>query len=163
MKNFLNRERGFTFVEVLVAQVILTIGTMALWSVFVTGSRYNSESENRTVATNVAQYVMEETIEDLMASDFENVAATGEVLFASRPQELPFWTIRSTDMSHYPSYQGSGTEEEWMVSLPTGVYEVSYPDGVNADPLGILVTVAWQGNPPWETSLDMHTQVSRKQ
>ena len=154
MIKLLNQEHGLTLIEVLVAQVILIIGTLALWSVFVTGSRYNSESENRTVATNIAQYIMEGTIENLRATDFENVAGTGEVTFESEPQEPPFWTIGLTNVSQ---------EGEWMVSLPKGVYEVSYPDGVGVDPLRILVTVSWQRNPPWETALDMQTLVSRKQ
>ena len=156
MIKLLNQEHGLTLIEVLVAQVILIIGSLALWSVFVAGSRYNSESENRTVATNIAQYLMEETIENLTATNFENVAGTGEVTFESKLQESPFWTIDSTDVS-----QGG----EWMVSLQEGVYEVSYqgPDGVNADPLWILVTISWQGNPPREISLDMQTLVSRKQ
>ena len=150
MIKLLKQEHGFTLIEVLVAQVILIIGTLALWSVFVAGLRYNSESENRTVATNIAQYIMEETIENLIATNFENVAGTGEVAFESEPQELPFWTLSSMGVS-------------WIVSLSNGVYEVSYPDGVDADPLGILVTISWQRNPPWETSLDVQTLVSRKQ
>ncbi len=158
----LNRESGFTFIEVLVAEAILIIGTLALWSVFVAGSRYNSESENRTVATNIAQYLMEETIENLTSTDFEDVMGTGEVAFESQPQGPPFWALSSANTSQESIYWEPELWGEWTVSLPEGKYEVSYPDSVTADPLRILVTISWQSNPPRASSLEIQTLVSRK-
>ena len=55
MMKLLNRERGFTIVEAVVAQVVLVVGALSIWSVYVAGSRFNAESEDRTVAAAVAQ------------------------------------------------------------------------------------------------------------
>ena len=144
-----NQDNGFTLVEVLVAQVVLIIGALAVWSVFVMGSRFNAESEDRTVAASIAQYVIEETIEGLIDGDFDTVSGSGVVEFGSKPHEPPYWTLNSSG--------------EWIPSLPVGAYEVSYPDGAAADPLRTMVTVSWQGHTPRNSSVSVQTLVSRKQ
>ncbi len=149
MVKSLNQENGFTLIEVLVAQVVLITGALAISGVFVAGSRFNAESEDRTVAVNIAQYVMEETIEDLIDTYFEDVVGTGVVEFDSAPQGPPYWTLNAA--------------EEWIPSLPEGTYAVSYPDGVGADPLRIMVTVSWQGHTPRNSSISLQTLVSKKQ
>ncbi len=56
----LNREKGATIVEGIVALVVLMIGALAVWSAFVVASRFNAESEDKTIAANIAQLKMEE-------------------------------------------------------------------------------------------------------
>ena len=149
MTKCLNQKNGFTLVEVLVAQVVLIIGALAVWSVFVTGSRFNAESEDRTVAVSIAQYVIEETIEGLIDGGFDSVSGSGVVEFESKPQEPPYWTLNAAG--------------EWIPSLPVGTYEVSYPDGADADPLRTMAAVSWQGHTPRNSSVSVQTLVSRKQ
>ena len=147
MMKLLNRERGFTLIEALVAQVILITVALAIWSVFVAGSRYNSESEDRTVAANIAQLKMEE----IMNTRFRYIVAehpAGETSFSSLTQDEPYWVLDSTG--------------EWIPSLPGGKYTISYPgpDDEDSDPLQIRVTVSWDGKVGNESQLFLDTLVS---
>jgi type II secretory pathway pseudopilin PulG len=145
MSGILNRERGFTIVEVVVAQAILIIGAVAIWSVFTTGARLNAESEDKTIAANVARLKMEE----IMNTRFRYIVAeypAGETAFDSEPQGPPYWTRNSGGA--------------WMPSLPVGRYQVGYPDGEDADPLRIKVTVLWQDRFDRDSSLSLETFVS---
>ena len=60
MMNFLRRENGFTITEAIVAQVILILGALCIWNMVAAGTRFNAESEDRTIAANVGQLVVEE-------------------------------------------------------------------------------------------------------
>ena len=148
MMKLLNRERGFTIIEALVAQVILITVALAVWSVFIAGSRYNAESEDRTVAANIAQLKMEE----IMNTRFRYIVVEhpiGETRFDSLPQNEPYWVLDTT---------GS-----WMTSLPEGKYTISYPgpDDEDSDPLEINVRVSWKGVVgKVESFVDMETLVS---
>ena len=145
MTRILNQEKGFTIVEAVVAQVILIIGALCVWNVFVAGTRFNAESEDRTIAVNVAQL----QVERIMNTPFRYIVAEhppGETYFENEPQYEPFWTLSSSD--------------EWTPSLPEGRYVISYPDGLDADPLRIEVTVSWDGHLARESSLSLETFVS---
>ena len=145
MSGLMNRERGFTIVEVVVAQAILIIGAVAIWSVFMTGARLNAESEDRTIGSNVARLKLEE----IMNTRFRYIVAehpAGETTFDSEPQGPPYWTRNS--------------EGEWIPSLPGGRYEVSYPDGEDADPLRIKITISWYNHFHQDSSLSLETFVS---
>ena len=68
---------------------------------------------------------------------------------AEEIQEEPYWINNS--------------EGEMMISLPSGKYAVSYPDGLDADPLRIKVTVSWEEfhrSPNPECSASLETLVS---
>ena len=148
MMKLLNRERGFTLIEALVAQVILITVALAIWSVFIAGSRYNAESEDRTVAANIAQLKMEE----IMNTPFRYIVAEHpgniETRFDSFPQDEPYWVL--------------GTTGSWIPSLPDGRYTISYPGpaGPDSDPLQIRVIVSWQGQVGDRSSLSLETLVS---
>jgi type II secretory pathway pseudopilin PulG len=145
MTKLLNRERGFTIVEAVVAQVVLIVGAISIWSALVVGARMNAESEDRTVAANVARLKMEEIVN----TRFRYIVAehpAGETTFDSKPQRPPYWTLNS--------------EEQWIPSLPEGKYTVSYPDGVDADPLKVRVVISWRGRAYPESSLSIETLVS---
>ena len=43
MTELLNRERGFTLIEVIIAHLILVIVSMAIWGAFAAGSRFNAD------------------------------------------------------------------------------------------------------------------------
>ena len=131
MMQFLDQENGFTIVEAFIAQVILIIVALATWSVFVAGSRFNAESEDRTVAASVAQLKMEE----MMNTPFRYIVEqhpAGETRFDSLPQAKPYWIPNS--------------EDQWIPSLPEGRYTIGYPDGVDADPLRIIITISWENH-----------------
>jgi len=144
----LNQKRGFTVIEAVVAQLMLTIGALSIWSLFVVGSRINAEAEDRTIATNIAQQKMEE----IMNTRFRYIVDThppGETLFEYEVHEEPYWTRNS--------------EGEMIPSLPNGKYITNYPDGLDADPLRILVTVSWKSSykrDNMESSVDLETLVS---
>ena len=118
----LAQESGFTITEAVIAQVVLIIGAIAIWTTFVAGARFNAESEDKTVAANIAQWKKEE----IMNTRFRYIVAEhppGESKFESESQGPPYWTLN--------------TQDEWIVSLPEGRYQVSYPDGLDADPMRI--------------------------
>lgn len=145
MIKLLNRERGFAIVEAILAQGILIIGAVSIWSVILTASRLNAESEDRTIATNTAQLKMEQ----IMNTRFRYIVEEhppGETMFSSLPQERPYWTYNS--------------DGEWKLSLPEGKYAISYPDGLDADPLRLKVTISWYGSFYPESSLSLETIIS---
>ena len=147
MMKLLNRERGFTIIEALIAQVILITVALAIWSVFIAGSHYNAESEDRTVAANIAQLKMEE----IMNTPFRYIVSehpTGETRFDGFPQDEPYWVL--------------GTTGSWMPSLPYGRYKIGYPgpDGEDSDPLEIKVTISWLGQSGGDSTLSLETLVS---
>ena len=145
MMNLLDQEKGFTILEVVVALVILIIGAIFTWSTLALGIRLNAESEDKTVATNIAQLKMEE----IMNTRFRYIVAEhppGETTFDSKPQDEPYWV--------------KNAKGEWIVALPEGKYAVSYPDGVDADPMRIKVTISWQNNINSNSALSLETLVS---
>ena len=150
MIKLLDQERGFTIIEAVVAQVVLVVGALSIWSVYIAGTRFNAESEDRTIAASIAQL----QIETIMNTRFryivdEHPASPEEgISFESEPQEDPFWTLNS--------------EGEWISSLPEGRYVISYPgpDGEDSDPLEIRVTIYWNSHLGRESSLSLETLVS---
>jgi type II secretory pathway pseudopilin PulG len=145
MTKLLNRERGFTMIEAIMVQAILIIGAISIWSTFMVGARMNAESEDRTIAANVARLKMEEIVNTRFRYIVEEHPA-GETMFDSQPQGPPYWTLDS--------------EAQWIPSLPEGKYTVSYPNGEDADPLRIEVTVSWRGQAYPDSSLSLETLVS---
>lgn len=65
MRSFQQSNKGFTLVEVLIAMFILAVGLLGIASMQVTAIRANSEANTLSVASSLAQGVMEE----LMAKD----------------------------------------------------------------------------------------------
>ena len=145
MISLLNQERGITLIEVIVSQVTLIIGAMCIWSLFIAGSRLNAESEDKTVAANIAQL----RVEEIMNTRFRYIVEEnppGETAFSSETQAPPYWV--------------HGSDGEWIPSLPEGKCTVSYPDGVDADPLRIRVDISWDSNLYTDSSLSIETLVS---
>jgi type II secretory pathway pseudopilin PulG len=145
MRKILNQESGFTLAEAVLALAITLIGSVFIISVFLAGTRFNAESEDRTVAASIAQLKMEE----IMNTRFRYITydhPPGETSFGNKPQAEPYWTIDS---------QG-----QWITSLPAGKYKVEYPDGLDADPLRIKVTVSWLGSLGLNSAVSLETLVS---
>ena len=140
----LAQEGGFTITEAIVAQVVLIIGAIAIWTTFIAGSRFNAESEDRTVASNIAQWKLEEIMNTRFRYIVEEHPA-GETSFYDISEE-PYWAPNSAG--------------DWAVTLPDGRCEISYPDGEDADPVRIKVTVLWDGNFTGDSSLSLETLVS---
>jgi len=144
MMKRLAQEGGFTITEAIVAQVVLIIGAIAIWTTFIAGSRFNAESEDRTVATNIAQWKLEE----IMNTRFRYIVEEhppGETSFDDIPEE-PYWDLNS---------EGDGAP-----ALPDGRCEISYPDGLDADPVRIKVSILWDGSFARDSSLSLETLVS---
>lgn len=144
----LNQERGFTIIDTVVAQVVLVVGALCLWNVYIAGTRFNAESEDRTVAANVAQLQMENIMNTRFRYIVEEHPASPEEgeFFQDEQQDEPFWTLNSSG--------------EWTPSLPEGKYKISYPDGEDADPLRVMVTILWNSHLGRESSLSLETLVS---
>ena len=146
----MNGGKGFSIIEAAIALAILTIGAVSIWSLFVVGSRLNAESEDRAIAADVAQA----KVEEMMNTRYRYIVAEhppGVVEFESQPlpasyQKSPYWTRNVLG--------------EWITSLPEGKYEIIYPDGVDADPLRILVRITWRGSVYSGSSVDLETLVS---
>jgi hypothetical protein len=148
MKKLLNRDGGFTIAEALVAQSVLIIGAVSIWSVFAITSRLNAESEDKTIAANIAQW----KIEEVMNTEFDSVVEEPVTQFAGKPQGAPYWVLSS--------------EGEWITSLPEGRYQVSISPIVGEDPNEVKVvkvTISWRSNvrPNSDSSLSLETVVSR--
>ena len=145
MRKILNQESGFTLMEAVLALAITLIGAAFIIAVFLAGTRFNAESEDRTVAASIAQLKMEE----IMNTRFRYITydhPPGETSFEGESQGKPYWTMDS---------QG-----QWITSLPVGKYKVEYPDGLEADPLRIKVTVSWLGSLGLDSSVSLETLVS---
>lgn len=145
MRKILNQESGFTLAEAVLALAITLIGSIFIISVFLAGTRFNAESEDRTVAASIAQLKMEE----IMNTRFRYITydhPPGETSFESKPQDEPYWTVDS--------------QSQWITSLPVGKYKVEYPDGLDADPLRIKVTVSWLGSLGLNSAVSLETLVS---
>jgi prepilin-type N-terminal cleavage/methylation domain-containing protein len=145
MRKILDQESGFTLTEVVLALAITLIGAAFIIAVFLAGARFNAESEDRTVAAGIAQLKMEE----IMNTRFRYIThdhPPGETSFESKTQDEPYWAIDS---------QG-----QWITSLPDGKYKVEYPDGLDADPLRIKVTVSWLGHLGLNSAVSLETLVS---
>ncbi len=155
VKKKLKQERGITITEVVVAQVVLLIGALAVWSSIVVTTKVNAESEDRTIATNIAQHKIEEIIDRIKSEpesflSIESLYPSVETTFESEPQDAPYWTIDSKGL--------------WIPSLPGGRYMVSYPTVVDADPAKakrIKVTVSWNGYLYSDSSLSLETLALR--
>ena len=146
MRKILNQESGFTMIEAILALVITLIGAAFIISVFLAGTRFNAESEDRTVATSIAQLKVEEIMNTRFRYITYDHPPAGETSFTSKPQDNPYWATDS---------QG-----QWILSLPEGKYKVEYPDGLDADPLRIKVTVSWLGYLGLNSSVSLETLVS---
>ena len=152
MRKLLNRDGGFTITEALIAQLVLIIGAISIWSLFVVASRLNAESEDRTIAANIAQHRMEKILNTpFRYITYEHPADV--YTFDSEPQpqpggKSPYWTLNS--------------KGEWITSLPEGQYQISYPGpaGVDSDPLVVRLTVSWRGHVHEESSLSLDTLVA---
>ena len=143
MKKIFGSERGIAMIEVIMAQLILIIAALAIWNVFVFGSRVNSQSEDRTTATNIARY----KVEEIMNTTFENIVTQypqGETSFESESQDSPCWVRNS--------------EGDMVPALQDGKLQIDYFD---VDPLRVRVTVSWRGLQYQDSSLSMETLVCR--
>jgi len=151
MLRFSGKQHGFTLIEVIMAQIVLVIAALATCSAFVVGSRFNAESEAKTIAANIAQLKME----DIKSTHYRSIVyehPAGVALFESEPQGAPYWTVKSN--------------REWIISLPEGQYEISYPGldlvaGVIPDPLVVKVTISWASNAQASSSLSLETIFAR--
>ena len=143
----LSQKRGFTLIEVLIAMIVTILGVVFIWSAFALGTRFNAESEDKTVATNVTQHKMEEIINTRFRYITDLHPPTeAPISFSSETQGVPYWRLDSAG--------------QWIPSLPEGEYEISYPDGMDADPLRVRVTVSWRGSVYSKSSLSVETLVS---
>jgi len=140
----LAQEGGFTITEAIVAQVVLIIGAIAIWTTFIAGSRFNAESEDRTVATNIAQWKLEE----IMNTRFRYIV-----------EEHPPGETSFDDIQEEP-YGNLNSEGDWAPALPDGRCEIGYPDGLDADPIRIKVTILWDGNFAGDSSIELETLVA---
>lgn len=143
-----NNEKGFTLAEAVVAQMILMIVALATLNGFIIGFKFNAESEDKTVATNIAQQKLEEIIKAFITNpnNMGNLHPAGITLFSSLPQITPY----------YVSINGV-----WKEALKNGKYQISYPYGLNANPISVKVTVSWDSPTNKEASVSLESLLSK--
>jgi len=73
-----NRQGGFSLIEVLIALLLLSIGLLGLAFLQVVNVRYTTSAEHRTIATNLATEVL-----DMMRSNPRHVVVYGRLTEAS--------------------------------------------------------------------------------
>ncbi len=139
------QEKGFSLLEAMVSQVIMILVALAVLSAFIVGAQLNAESEDKTIAANIAQKKMEEITEAFKAS--ETIPTAGIKYFEQESRTEPYYTR-----------DPAGT---WRESLSNGRYEISYPDGSGANPLRVKVKVVWSSPVHSNTSLELVSLASK--
>ena len=92
----LSQKRGFTLIEVLIAMIVTILGVVFIWCAFSLGTRFNAESEDKTVATNVTQHKMEEIINTRVRYITDLHPPTeAPISFSSETQDVPYWRLDS--------------------------------------------------------------------
>ncbi len=77
------REAGFTLIEVLVAMTILAVGLIAISGMQVMAMRGNATANALTVATSLAEEVMEDILR----------RKEDDVMFNSVQTDVPYWAV----------------------------------------------------------------------
>jgi hypothetical protein len=133
IKRYANQQEGSILIEGFMGLISLFIICSGIFSTFIAGYKVNAQSEDRTVAANIARYKMEE----LVTADYDTVVSVhppGETPFLAETTDTPYWTLNP-----------DGT---WKTSLIEGKYTVTYPGydevlGIIPDPLPVKVEVSW--------------------
>lgn len=138
--NNIERNRGFTLIEILIAMFILTVAILALVSVTVMVIKGNSLNKMMNTATTLAKDQME-TIKNSSqtddAADFNNIASSSWSNVTGFPDYQRQWTV--TTIIGNSSCTASGTP----YTCCTGSMAGTCPDQKN---VAMEVRWQWQGS-----------------
>lgn len=117
MPKILDREKGFTLLELLIAITVLSIGLLGVASMFSTGIGSNRFSYMVTVETSVANSVMEE----ILAKD------GGDVIFAAAVANAVY-DLDTGSAATTRTVQGRAYSATYSITLNNPVVNVSRID-----------------------------------
>lgn len=106
----MGNNRGFTLIEVLASIVILSIIITGLFQYFIFSQKTTTSSQEKLVAINIAQSVMEQIKEDANSSE--------------KPEIAPYWEVThpSPGVSYPKTYSPIKVEgENYTVTVSVGV------------------------------------------
>ncbi|MGV8123519.1 MAG: prepilin-type N-terminal cleavage/methylation domain-containing protein [Candidatus Xenobiia bacterium LiM19] len=73
-----NRQRGFTLVEIVIALLLISVAALSLLSMISYSSRMSVKVQNRTMATEIAESIIEQTKSSMTTSeDFNTLSGSG--------------------------------------------------------------------------------------
>ncbi|MEN8206691.1 MAG: type IV pilus modification protein PilV [Pseudomonadota bacterium] len=137
----IQRQQGFTLLEVLIALLILSIGLLGLAALQTTSLRSNQMASMRTTATQMAY-----DISDRMRANPAGVAA-GEYLLAGGATPPTGTSIAATDLiAWHQAVTGASVTPGALPGLPGGRTSITQCDGTSVPPCdGVthVITVQW--------------------
>lgn len=138
LKRLAMSERGFTLVEILISVVILSIGVFALINMFTVGMKGILANEKRTVATNLAQDLMDEIFnkhwkDPDLEGDYPDLGSDGnELELRALYDDIDDYYSYYKDNFKYPPYDVLGTELTIYAGF-SRMAEVYYVSPINLD------------------------------
>lgn len=143
----LNKEKGFTIIEVLIAIFILSIGILAVVSMFTTSMKANQLGRNVTVANRLAQNLMEQVKTQTFSNALAKMCTDTGILNCLTFADTTTYITGDTDT-------GTGTFRETSGGLNVVSYNVSLQQIENRPITGLnTVTVAIT----WSDAYGSHT------
>jgi type IV pilus assembly protein PilV len=142
---------GFTLLEVLVALVVLSIGLLGLAGLQILGLRYNNQSYELSVATNLAN-----DMADRMRANLQGVAAGNYNSFTTKPASDPGCdNTTSCDAGQLATHDAFQWYTGLASLLPSGTGTVTGAGLTSTFTIAVSWTEVVQGQGPQTRSLSM--------
>ncbi len=146
----LQRQQGFTLVEVLIAVVVLSLGMLGLVGLQMTATRSNQSAYHRTQAALLAQ----DALERIRINADEAKIAGYDIAFADAPPAAPNCIDDSQDCN--PTALRNFDLAEWLgrlsAELPSGDGQIAVTEDTSVSPTAYSATVSVRWFEPMENT-----------
>lgn len=135
----LNKNSGFTLIEVLIAMFILSVGILAVVSMFTTSMKASQLGRNVTVGNRLAQNLMEQVKTQTFSSALTDMCTSTGILNCVTTPDTTTYVAGDTDT-------GAGTFQEASGGINLVSYNVTLQQVENRPITGlntVTVTVTW--------------------